>query len=125
MAGNVTHVLTHPRIHWDKENLVRATGEITACAIKRLQQGVDIGDGLTSPAQVVVNQITKGESLLTITIHEGRNRQVRRMIEAVGHTVKQLTRTRYDFLTLNGLKPGQYRTLQAAEVLRLKSHSRT
>lgn len=118
--GEFTNLMTHPRYHIEKEYLVRVTGPVSPESLERLRRGVDIGDGMTSPARVKVKKINGKESLLTITIHEGRNRQVRRMMEAVGHRVKQLVRIRYDFLTLEGLTPGQYRLLQPSEVKRLK-----
>lgn len=118
--GEFTNLMTHPRYHIDKEYLVRVEGQLDLAAAEILRQGIDIGDGITSPAKVDIQQITKNESWLKVTIHEGRNRQVRRMMEAVGYPVRQLVRTGYAFLRLEGLKPGQYRELQPAEVARLK-----
>jgi len=118
--GDFTNLMTHPRYHIDKEYLVRVEGRMQPEVVQRLSRGVDIGDGVTSPAKVQVRKVSGNESWLTITIHEGRNRQVRRMLEAVGHPVMELRRTGYAFLTLEGLKPGQYRDLLPQEVIALK-----
>ncbi|MGE5380442.1 MAG: pseudouridine synthase [Methylocystaceae bacterium] len=118
--GNFTHLMTHPRFHIDKEYLVRVEGQVNKTTINKLAQGIDIGDGMTSPAKVHLVRIHGNETWLTITIHEGRNRQVRRMLDCVGHPVKELTRIGYGFLTLDGLKPGQYRNLTSDEVTKLK-----
>lgn len=119
--GEFTNLMTHPRYHIDKEYLVRVEGRLDLTAVEKLRRGVDIGDGVTSPARVTVEKVGRHESWLKVTIHEGRNRQVRRMMEAVGYPVKQLVRTGYAFLELKGLRPGQYRELQPVEVTRLNT----
>src|SRR4029077_8785769 len=85
--------------------------------LERLRGGVELDDGSTSPAQVR----RLAGARIELTIHEGRNRQVKRMFEAVGHRVRSLHRTRYGPLTLEGLEPGRWRELEPFEVERLRS----
>ncbi len=113
--GRLAHLLTHPSSHIAKEYLVRVEGDPSPSAIRRLREGVELEDGLTSPAQV--SRVSEG--LLRIVIHEGRNRQVRRMCAAVGHDVTRLVRTRIGPLHDATLAPGAYRQLSIAEVRRL------
>jgi 23S rRNA pseudouridine2605 synthase len=110
--GELTHRLTHPSFGIEKEYLVEVEGEPVPAALRRLRQGVTLEDGPTAPARV--GQV--GPTALRITIHEGRNRQVRRMCAAVGHPVVRLVRTRIGTLTDRSLKPGQWRPLTIAEV---------
>jgi pseudouridine synthase len=79
-----------------------------------------LDDGKTAPAEARIMANIEGNGLIEIKIHEGRNRQVRRMCEAIGHPVIGLTRTHLGFLNLNGLKGGQYRELTSDEVVKLK-----
>lgn len=109
--GELTHRLTHPSFGVEKEYLVAVEGKPNASALSQLRNGVALEDGKTSPARIGV----LGEGQLRITIHEGRNRQVRRMCEAVGHPVKQLVRTRIGPLTDARLNPGEWRELSLAE----------
>lgn len=110
--GELAHHLTHPSFGVDKEYLVEVVGTPTASALHRLRTGVELEDGITAPARVGVS----GPSVLRITIHEGRNRQVRRMCEAVGHPVRRLVRVRIGPVADHRLRPGQWRRLQPAEV---------
>jgi 23S rRNA pseudouridine2605 synthase len=114
--GEIAHRLTHPSFGVDKEYLAHVAGEPSAAALRRLRQGVDLDDGPTAPAKV--SQPAPG--VLRITIHEGRNRQVRRMAEAVGATVLRLVRTRIGPLTDRMLKPGEWRPLTQDEVRALE-----
>ena len=114
--GDLAHRLTHPSYGVDKEYLVEVDGEPGRGAIRRLREGVELDDGITAPAKVAV----LGERLLKITIHEGRNRQVRRMCEAVGHPVLRLVRTRIGNLADRDLKPGEWRALDQDEVRALE-----
>lgn len=113
--GRLSHLLTHPSSGISKEYLVRVDGDPTPSAIRRLREGVELEDGLTSPAQV--SRVSEG--LLRIVIHEGRNRQVRRMCAAVGHEVTRLVRTRIGPIQDATLAPGASRQLSLAEVRRL------
>ncbi len=115
--GELTHRLTHPSFGVDKEYLVHVEGEPTAGEVRRLREGVELEDGLTAPARVAV--VAPG--LLRMVIHEGRNRQVRRMCESVGHPVLRLVRTRIGPLTDPSLGPGAYRSLTFDEVRALSA----
>jgi 23S rRNA pseudouridine2605 synthase len=111
--GDLANRITHPRHGVDKEYLAQvAGGAVSAGALRRLRDGVELDDGVTAPARV--SQSSPG--LLKIVIHEGRNRQVRRMCEAVGHPVVRLVRTRIGPLTDSTLRPGSWRELRLDEV---------
>ncbi|MGI9032220.1 MAG: pseudouridine synthase [Acidimicrobiales bacterium] len=110
--GDLAHRLTHPSFGVEKEYLVQVEGTPSRGALRRLRQGVDLDDGVTAPARV--SSVAPGA--LRLVIHEGRNRQVRRMCAAVGHPVVRLVRTRVGPLADRGLAPGQWRPLTAGEV---------
>jgi 23S rRNA pseudouridine2605 synthase len=110
--GELAQRLTHPSYGVDKEYIAEVAGVPGAGALRRLRAGVELDDGVTAPAKVGV--VAPG--VLRIVIHEGRNRQVRRMCEAVGHPVRRLVRTRIGPLADRGLAPGQWRPLTPAEV---------
>jgi 23S rRNA pseudouridine2605 synthase len=110
--GALTHRLTHPSFGVPKEYLVEVEGEPSPGDVRRLREGVELDDGPTAPARVA----TVAPSLLRIVIHEGRNRQVRRMCEAVGHPVVRLVRTRIGPLADATLGPGSWRRLSVDEV---------
>jgi 23S rRNA pseudouridine2605 synthase len=114
--GQLTHHLTHPSFGVEKEYLAHVQGAPSRAAIRQLRDGVELEDGPTARARVTAVE----PDLLRITIHEGRNRQVRRMCEAVGHPVKRLVRTRIGPLTDPRLPPGEWRTLDRAEVRSLE-----
>jgi 23S rRNA pseudouridine2605 synthase len=111
--GDLAHRLTHPRYGVEKEYLAHvAGGRVAPGAVRALREGVLLEDGPTAPARV--SQPAPG--LLRITIHEGRNRQVRRMCDAVGHSVQRLVRVRIGPLRDRDLPPGGWRSLTVAEV---------
>ena len=110
--GELAHRLTHPSFGVDKEYLAEVEGALKPGELRSLRAGVDLSDGRTAPAKVV--QVSPG--VLRITIHEGRNRQVRRMCEAVGHPVRRLIRTRIGPITDHRLKAGEWRSLTRAEL---------
>jgi 23S rRNA pseudouridine2605 synthase len=114
--GELAHQLTHPSFGVDKEYLAEVQGRPTRGALRRLREGVDLEDGPTAPAKVSV----VGEHLLRITIHEGRNRQVRRMCDAVGHPVRRLVRVRIGPIADRRLAPGEWRALEQDEVRALE-----
>ena len=114
--GDLAHRLTHPSFGVEKEYLVEVEGEPARGVLRRLREGVDLDDGVTAPAKVAA----LGDRLLRITIHEGRNRQVRRMCEAVGHPVRRLVRTRIGPLAERDLAPGEWRPLTQDEVRALE-----
>jgi 23S rRNA pseudouridine2605 synthase len=119
--GDLAHRLAHPRYEVDKVYEVECWSQPTDGDLQRLREGVELDDGPTSPAEV---RRLDGAHIELI-LHEGRNRQVRRMFEAVGHRVKRLHRSRYGPLTLEGLEPGAWRELEASEVERLRSTVRS
>lgn len=118
--GELTQRLAHPRHEVEKTYLVRLRGALSSAARRQLAEGVMLEDGLTAPARVEKVRATGSHTWLEITIREGRNRQVRRMCEAVGHPVSRLKRIRLAFLELDSLPAGKYRILSPAEVARLK-----
>jgi 23S rRNA pseudouridine2605 synthase len=114
--GAFAQMLTHPSHGVEKEYLVEvAGGALSPAALRSLREGVELDDGITAPARVA--ELDAG--LLKVVIHEGRNRQVRRMCEAVGHPVLRLVRTRIGNLADQRLKPGEWRHLTLDEVLAL------
>ena len=114
--GDLTHRLTHPSFGVDKEYLAEVEGEPSRGALRRLREGVELEDGVTAPATASL----PAPNLIRLVIHEGRNRQVRRMCEAVGHPVVRLVRTRIGPLTDTTLAPGEYRELTQQEVRSLE-----
>ena len=118
--GDLTHLLTHPRFGVEKSYLVEVEGSPSPAAIRRLREGIDLDDGRTAPARVRRVQsrhsAAGATSALEVTIHEGRNRQVRRMCEAVGHPVRRLVRTRIGPVSDARLAPSAWRELTPREV---------
>jgi 23S rRNA pseudouridine2605 synthase len=122
--GDLAARLMHPRHEVDKEYEVIVLGAPDTRALEKLKKGVYIEGGRTSPAHVHIGSTVKGHkptTLLTITIREGRNRQIRKMCSAVGLPVRDLRRIRMGPITLGRLKPGQWRSLTPGEVKRLKA----
>lgn len=109
--GELAHRITHPSHGVEKEYLANVQGNVSAGAVRSLRDGVELDDGITAPARV--SQPAPG--VLRITIHEGKNRQVRRMCEAVGYPVVRLVRTRIGPITDRNLRPGEWRELSVAE----------
>lgn len=118
--GELANKLMHPSGEFDKTYLVRCTGIVTRAEASRLAKGVDIGGFVTSPAEVKLIRHDKNSTVAEITIHEGKNRQVRRMFEALGHEVTELQRIRLGNLTIGKLALGQCRKLGPAEIEYLK-----
>ena len=114
--GDLAHGLTHPSRGVPKVYLAEVVGVPGRTALRRLREGVDLEDGRTAPAKARLAQTTPTGAALQIVIHEGRNRQVRRMCEAVGHPVRRLVRTRFGPLRDNRLAPGQWRALTQGEI---------
>ena len=115
--GPLAHTLAHPRFGVEKVYEATVDGEPTDETLARLAAGIELEDGPTAPAKVR----RLAPNVVELTIHEGRNRQVRRMLEAVGHPVRTLHRSRYAGLTLGGLEPGAWRELEPSEVERLRA----
>jgi 23S rRNA pseudouridine2605 synthase len=126
--GDLAGHLLHPRFHVEKEYQVRVRGVVGKQALEALRRGVTLEDGRTAPATVRVLEIVRPprsgpQTSLTIVLHEGRKRQIRRMLETVGHRVVSLHRSRFDVLTDAGLMPGQARRLSAGELQKLRQHA--
>lgn len=114
--GDLAHRLSHPSHGVAKEYLVEVQGEPSPAALRRLRDGVLLEDGPTAPARIGL----VAPNALRVTIHEGRNRQVRRMCDAVGHPVVRLVRARIGPLADHSLGPGCWRPLESAEVRALE-----
>ena len=114
--GDLTHRLTHPSFGVEKEYLIHVSGSPRPAAVRSLRHGVMLDDGPTAPAKVALVE----PDVLRITVHEGRNRLVRRMCEEVGHPVRRLVRTRIGPLTDPRLPPGQWRPLSLSEARSLE-----
>lgn len=110
--GDLAYQLTHPSFGVAKEYVVEVDGALSREAVGRLRRGVELDDGVTAPARVSL----LGPNRARIVVHEGRNRQVRRMCEAVGRPVRHLVRTRIGPVSDRALRPGQARALTTAEV---------
>jgi pseudouridine synthase len=119
--GELAHRLMHPSMGVEKVYVADVKGSPEASALTRLRRGVELDDGLTAPARVRV--LAPGR--IELRLHEGRNRQVRRMCAAVGHPVRRLHRSEYAGLTLDGLAPGEWRDLTSREVTRLRRVAKT
>lgn len=118
--GALANRLAHPSHQVDKRYLVKVRGQLSEDSKRQLQEGVTLEDGITSPAKLVNLRVRGSHTWFELIIHEGRNRQVRRMCEALGHQVSRLVRIGYAFLTLDDLAPGQKRFLSEREVKRLQ-----
>ena len=114
--GPLAHRLAHPRYRVEKTYVADVEGEPRDEALHALAEGVELDDGPTAPARVR----RLGPSRLELVLHEGRNRQVRRMLETVGHPVVKLRRARYAGLGSGRLRPGEWRDLTPGEVARLR-----
>jgi len=123
--GELTHSLIHPSHKIYKTYLVKVKGIPPEEKLDMLRVGIKLEDGKTAPAKIDMIEIDrdKDTATLEITIHEGKNRQIRRMCEAIGYPVKQLKRIKFAFLTLAGLRRGEYRHLTVNEVESLKKLS--
>lgn len=126
--GELAGRLLHPRFHVEKEYEVRVRGVVGKAALEALRRGVMLEDGPTAPAVVHVLEILRTlrsgpQTSLRMVLHEGRKRQIRRMLETVGYRVVALHRTRFDGLTDAGLLPGQARRLSVAELTRLRQQA--
>src|SRR2546421_5312109 len=115
--GALAHRLAHPRYGVEKVYEIELDGEPGDDVLGRLADGVELDDGRTAPARAR----RLGRNRIELALHEGRNRQVKRMLEALGHRVTRLHRSAYAGLTLDGLEPGAWRELEPSEVERLRT----
>jgi 23S rRNA pseudouridine2605 synthase len=118
--GGLAHRLAHPRYEVEKVYEADVEGEPSEDTLARLERGVELDDGPTAPARVR----RLGPSRIELSIHEGRKHQVKRMLEAVGHPVVRLHRSRYAGLGLEGVEPGGWRELTEGEVASLQELTR-
>ena len=114
--GPLAHRLAHPRYGVEKVYEADVQGEPDDAALERLAAGIELEDGTTAPARAR----RLGPARIELALHEGRNRQVKRMLDAVGHPVLRLHRSAYAGLTIGGLAPGAFRELEPLEVERLR-----
>ena len=120
--GALANRLTHPRYGVEKTYYAVCDGRLTASEAARLTNGVELEDGVTAPARVDAVRTTQcGDTSFLITIHEGRNRQIRRMLEAVGHRTLRVKRERFGPLSLGTLAPGEWRKLSDEEIKKLEN----
>ncbi len=117
--GALAQRVTHPSYQLDKTYLVKVRGSLSEQMAVRLATGIDLDDGKTAPAQVTNIRTVGGNCWFELTLHEGKNRQVRRMCEALGLTVVRLKRIRLGELDLTDINTGNYRQLTVAEIKRL------
>ena len=118
--GELANRLAHPRYHVAKEYLALVDGVPGENDLRKLREGVQLEDRKTAPAEVEVVGSVRGHTQVRLTIQEGRNRQVRRMLEAVGHPVRDLQRTAFGPLRLGRLKEGDWRRLRQPEIEALR-----
>lgn len=123
--GDLTYFLTHPKNKIPKTYRVRVRGVPSMDKLEKLASGVELEDGRTSPAKISLIDILKGNALLEITITEGKNRQIRKMCEHVGHPVLRLVRTRIGPLELRKLPSGKVRELTQKELKMLMKLMKT
>ena len=114
--GELMNALLHPKFQINKTYLAKITGLITEDKLIKLRTGIKLDDGMTAPATVNVIKNLGTNSKIEITIHEGRNRQIRRMLSAIGCEVKSLKRIKFANLSIYGLKSGEYRQLTEMEI---------
>lgn len=118
--GELANAVMHPKKKIPKTYRVKINGFLEDKDKLKLETGIRLDDGMTKPAKVRIIKKLKANSWISITIHEGRNRQVRRMMDRIGHSAIRLIRTRINGLTLGALKPGEYRYLTDEEIAALK-----
>ena len=116
--GELMNALIHPKFKINKTYRVTISGEVTEEKLDKLRAGIELEDGLTAPAEIFLIE----KNLVEITIHEGRNRQIRRMFAAIGCDVKKLKRIKFAGLTLEGVEVGKFRRLTPAEIKILKNY---
>lgn len=121
--GNLANKLMHPSSNIEKKYVAKVSGLVTGYDIKKLRSGVYVDGKLTARAKVNLKSYDKSadKSVVELTIHEGRNHQVKKMFEAINHDVIKLKREKYANLDLTGVKPGEYRKLTNKEIAILYS----
>ncbi|WP_432359123.1 pseudouridine synthase [Sporosarcina sp. UB5] len=120
--GDFSYLMTHPKFGIQKKYVAKVKGIPGRDALRRLERGIELEDGMTAPARVKMQSFDKrtNSAIVEITIHEGRNRQVRRMFDAIGCPVQKLRRESFAMLTTHGLNAGEARELTTHEVKQLR-----
>lgn len=118
--GEMSEALSHPRAGVARTYRVKINGQVSLEALERLRKGVEIGDGPARATEVFILSQTSRQAAIQMTIHEGRNHQIHRMLEAVGHRVSKLARVEFAGLGLEGVPVGRWRELNSRELYRLK-----
>lgn len=119
--GDITNILTHPKNSVKKTYIATVEGEVTNDEVKQISKGVNIGEYVTQPCMVRVMEFKNNLTKVEVTITEGKNHQVKKMFEAVGHTVAFLKRVSIGNIKLGGLARGEYKALTPKELAYLKS----
>jgi len=119
--GNLAFRLTHPRYKVNKTYEVKCEGAIEDSALRRLEEGIMLEDGMTAPARIKLIEKNQNTSIIQITIHEGRKRQVRRMFQDAGYQVKNLKRISFGNLKLGGLAEGKFVLIKQPQLIKLKN----
>jgi len=118
--GDFAQAILHPSKKIPKSYLVKVKGSPEEEDMKKLRAGIKLEDGITAPATLQKSRFAENNTWLEITIHEGRKRQIRRMLEQIGHSVLKLKRIRINGIELGSLKPGEYRYLKPEEISKMK-----
>jgi 23S rRNA pseudouridine2605 synthase len=118
--GDFAHAVLHPSKKVSKTYQVKVKGKPDEKEVARLRTGINLEDGITAPAKVKMVRTTETNSWIEMTISEGKKRQIRRMLEKVGHTVLKLKRTRINGIELGRIEPGRYRHLTMEELQKIK-----
>lgn len=121
--GELAFRLTHPKFGVDKKYKARVSGAVSDEKIKHIQKGVLLEEGKTAPCKIEVEIRTNRESILIVTLHEGKKRQIRRIFDRIGHGVTELERLNYGPLSIGNLRVGERRELSAQEVSKLREAS--
>lgn len=119
--GDLTYALTHPSHGIDKTYMATVKGVPNQSKIEALEEGIKLKDGWTAPAEAKLVAELADRAIVSLTIHEGRKHQVKRMLKSVGHPVEELKRIKFGPLDLTGLSPGEYRHLTNSEIKELKA----
>lgn len=121
--GDLANALTHPRFHAPKVYNVLVAGNVGPSVLAKLRKGIELEDGVTAPAHVKILRRNADGTVLEITLREGRKRQIRRMLELVGHPVRRLVRIAIAGVELGDLPPGKWRELTEDELARLRGNA--
>jgi pseudouridine synthase len=118
--GNLAHRLSHPSFRIPRTYWVKVKGKPSAEEMRKLSRGISLEDGPTAPCRITGLRETRENAWMEMTLHEGRNRQVKRMWERMGYPVLKLKRVSFAGLALGNLQPGEYRALRPRELEKIK-----